>query len=418
MFTLAEILGSSSKHPRQVKPSYSQKPESKPQVSSFPPPSGPRLPSRRATRKAAGTSATKLSMSEQPTEPGSTGSLDQPVEPAASSGHSLLPATPPDGEYPPNLEDSFPNELPAAREVLPDEILNLSRTPVPVVDDQPSILIGVSGITSSGKTTLAHLLFSIVPPTTPVFLIHQDDFLVPKHLLVPLRNGGYDADGINAIDFASLKRVLRYSKREGNLPSTFRTMQAEEDERMHAVSLVSQDELDDLKAMVTRSGLFQAGRPNGIVDGSLLYHDPTIRSLFDVKVVLRASRESSRRRRFEKPEYLGSEPGDDYWRTREYFDRVIWPNYTEEHGPLFEDGDVQGRPIVGLCEQLGIVIQPEIDLSVPEALKWAAESILKDISDKQFRKTRDDGLRSQEYQICNCDHGWLGKIRQTLFDLL
>lgn len=211
--------------------------------------------------------------------------------------------------------------------------------------------------------------------------------------------------------------MLKYGKREGKLPSAFHTMEAEADEHNRAVSLVSQDELDDLKALVTRSEHFQAGRPIGIVDGSLLLHDPTIRSLLDVKIILRASRETSRRRRFEKPEYVGSEVGDDFWRTRDYFDRVIWPNYSEEHGPLFENGDVQGRPIMGLCEQLGIVIQPELDLSVPEVLKWAAESVVKDINNQSSLKNRDHESRSQRHQI-GCEHGWLAKIRQTLFDLL
>ncbi|MCJ1426638.1 ribosylnicotinamide kinase [Sticta canariensis] len=412
MDTFREILGSSSTRSKQA--SSSQKPKSKSQLAASPPPppppSGPPslASSRRTKRKTAGISSTKPTMSEQPSEPGSTGPLDQPVEAVNLSAQSLLSELPLYGQHPFNLEDSHPNELPAERE-LPEEILNISPTPI---DDQSAILIGVSGITSSGKTTLAHLLRLIIPPTTTVFLLHQEDFLVPKHLLVPSRNGELDADGANAINFASLKRMLKYAKREGKLPSTFHTMQAEEDEHMRAVSLVSQVELDDLKAFVIRSELFQAGRPIGIVDGPLLYYDPTIRSLFDVKIFLRASRDIARQRRFENPKYVDSESGDNFWRTRDYFDRIIWPDYSEEHGPLFENGDVQSRPIVGLCEELGIVIQPELDLSVPETLKWATESIIKDISNQKFQETPNSGLRSQS------DHGWLEKIRQTLFDLM
>ena len=332
--------------------------------------------------------------------------------------HSLLPDPTLYGEHPPHLEDSVLNELSAERKEPPADTLKVSTTPIPVVDDQPSILIGISGIASSGKTTLAQLLHVVFPPTTPVFLLHQDDFRVPKHLLVPSRNGELDADGPNAFDFASLKRVLKFVKREGKLPSTFHTVQMEADEHVRAVSSVSQDEIDDLKDLVRRSELFQAGRSVGIVDGSLLYYDPTIRSLFDVKILLRASRERSRQRRFEKPEHIGAEPGDDFWRTRDYYDRVIWPNYSEEHGPLFEDGDVQGRPLVELCEELGLLIQPEQDLSLLEALKWAVESIIKDIGNQKFLKTRHIGSRWQNYQIGSSENGWLEKIRQTLFDLL
>lgn len=357
-------------------------------------------------------------MSEQPNEAGPTDPLQQPVDAPASSVQSLLPDLLLYEKNPPSPEDSLPNELPAEREEPPNETLNILQPPIPVIDDQPSILIGVSGIASSGKTTLAHLLLLIIPPTTPVFLLHQDDYLVPKNLLVPSRNGELDADGPNAIDFASLKRALKYVKREGKLPSTFHTMQPEADEHMRAVSLVSQDELDDLKALIIRSDLFQAGRPVGVVDGSWLYHDPTVRSLLDVKIVLRASREISRQRHFEKPESSGSELGDDFWRTTDYYDKVIWPHYSEEHGPLFENGDVQDRPILGLCEELGIVIQPELDFSVPEALKWMTESIIKHVSNQRFLKTRNTRPTSQRYQICDREHGWLGKFRRTLFDLL
>lgn len=426
MFTLMDILGSSSKTPKQVKSASSRKPKSKPHLATHPPkshppppPTGPPLlaSSHRARRKAVDISSAKSHMSEQASEPEPTGPLNQPFKVApSSSAHSRISDLPLSEEDASNLEVSLPNELPAEREELREEFANIM--PIPVVDDQPSILVGVSGITSSGKTTLAHLLSSIFPPDVPVLLLHQDDFLVPRHLLVPSRNGELDADGPDAIDLASLKRVLKYVKYKGKLPPRFHTMLAEADEHIRAISSVSQDELEDLKALITRSELFQTGRPVAIVDGSLLYHDPTTRSLFDVKILLRASRESSRRRRFEKPEYTGSESGDDFWRTRDYFDRVIWTNYSEEVGPLFENGDVQGRPIVELCERLGTAVQPELDPSVAEMVKWAAESIVKDLSNQKFQKTREHVSRSQRYEICRCDQGWLGKIRQTIFDLL
>ncbi|MCJ1466378.1 ribosylnicotinamide kinase [Pseudocyphellaria aurata] len=422
MFTLMDMLGSSSKSSKLAKSGSSQKPKSKPHLAPHPPkpppPTGPppHPASHRPRRKAAEISSTKSHMSEQANEPEPTGPLDQPVKVAASSARSRILDLPLSEEDPSNLEDSFLNELPAEREELPEEIANI--LPIPVVDDQPSIMVGVSGVASSGKTTLAHLLSSIIPPDVPVLLLQQDDFLVPKHLLVPLRNGELDADGPDAIDLAALKRVLNYAKHTGKLPPGFHTVQAEADEHARAISSVSQDELEDLKALISRSELFQAGRPVAIVDGSLLYHDPKIRSLFDVKILLRASRELSRRRRFEKPEYTGSESGEDFWRTREYFDRVLWSNYSEEFGPLFENGDVQGRPIVELCERLGIAVQPELDPNVSEIVKWAAESIIKDLSNQKFLKTREHVSRSQRYEICRCDQGWLGKIRQTIFDLL
>lgn len=349
---------------------------------------------------------------------------EQPRAAATLSKTSLLP-----DPYPPMATHSKPevastsetsillNELSADREEAPESTLNILQTPIPVVDNQLAILIGLSGITSSGKTTLAHILSQIFPPNTPVFTLHQDDFLVPKRLLVPSSNGEVDAHCHDAIDYAALKRVLDYAKREGKLPPTFNTVQAEEDERMQAIRLVSQDQMNELRDLVIRSGMFETGRPIGIVDGFLLYHDPTIRSLLDVKLVLRASKDKARRRRFERPEYMEFQAGD-FWLTRDYFDSIIWRNYGQEYGPLFENGNVEGRPIEGVCEALRIVVQPGLDQSIPEILKWAVESIVKDVSDQNFSQDRELMLEMDKYEMCDCGDGWLGTIRKALLNLV
>ena len=310
----------------------------------------------------------------------------------------------------------LPNELSAEREEACESTLNISQTPIPVVDDQPALLIGLSGITSSGKKTLAHFLSQIFPSDTPVFILHQDSFLVPKHLLVPSSNGELDAHCHDAFDHTALKRVLEYAKREGKVPPALQTVQAESDERTRAISLVSQDEIDELKALVIRSELFQTGRPIGIVVGFLLYHDPTIRSLLDVKLVLRSSKGKVRQRHFERPEYM-SEAGD-FWLTRDYFDSIVWRNYSQEYGPLFENGNVEGRPIKGVSEALRIVIQPRLDQSIPENFKWAVESILKDVDDQKISEDRALTLEMEKYEICDCTDGWLGLVRQAIFNFI
>lgn len=42
---------------------------------------------------------------------------------------------------------------------------------------QKAVVVGVSGVSSSGKTTLARLLRDIFPNT---FILHQDDFYKPE----------------------------------------------------------------------------------------------------------------------------------------------------------------------------------------------------------------------------------------------
>ncbi len=43
-------------------------------------------------------------------------------------------------------------------------------------DRSAAVLIGISGVSSSGKTTISRLLRDIFPGT---FLVHEDDFFKP-----------------------------------------------------------------------------------------------------------------------------------------------------------------------------------------------------------------------------------------------
>lgn len=308
-------------------------------------------------------------------------------------------------------------ELSAERETGFESKLSISQTPIPVVDDRPALLIGLSGITSCGKTTVALLLLQIFPTGTPVFILHQGDFLTPRRLLVPSPDGKLDAHCPNAFDGAAFKRVLLYAKREGKLPPGFHSVQAEAKDQVPETSLSLQDEIYELKAQVMRSELFKTGQPIVIVEGFLLYHDPTIRSLLDIKLILRASKGKARERRFERPEYMEF-AAEDFWRTRDYFDSVIWHNYCHEHGALFEEGDVEGRPMEDICNALWIVVQPGLDQSISETLKWVVKSIIETLDNQNFSQERDLMLDIEKYEICDCGDGWLGIVRKALLSLV
>jgi len=45
------------------------------------------------------------------------------------------------------------------------------------MEGQKAIVVGISGCSSSGKTTLARLLRDILPNT---FILHEDDFYRPE----------------------------------------------------------------------------------------------------------------------------------------------------------------------------------------------------------------------------------------------
>lgn len=89
-----------------------------------------------------------------------------------------------------------------------------------------AVIVGLSGCSSSGKTTLARLLrdlfCSAAPSTTtsstPCFVLHEDDFYRPEQDLPVRDNGLLDWDCPDAIDVAALERALEHIRAKGTFP--------------------------------------------------------------------------------------------------------------------------------------------------------------------------------------------------------
>lgn len=77
-----------------------------------------------------------------------------------------------------------------------------------------AVIIGLSGCSSSGKTTLARLLRDMLPNT---FVLHQDDFYRPEDQL-PVRDGLLDWDCAESIDLAHMERALSHIRSAGTFP--------------------------------------------------------------------------------------------------------------------------------------------------------------------------------------------------------
>ncbi|KAL8828327.1 MAG: hypothetical protein Q9170_006656 [Blastenia crenularia] len=352
---------------------------------------------------------TPMSELSQPKE--ETAAIEVPTEPT-------LAAEQQQSEDEPGDVASTAKEMPADRADSPPPSLHVLHSPVPVVHNQPAFMIGISGSPASGKTTLAHLLAYVLPPTTPSFIIHQDDFFIRKHLLIPDADGGLDVKYRRTVDFAAFKSLLAYSKREGRLPPGFRSLQSE-DERRHALSQVSPEILEQMKAGLASLLSLQDYRPIGIVDGFLLYHSETIRNLLDTKLLLRAEKEHSRNRRIDKTHIHGLGQASHPWDTAEYFDNVIWQNYADEHGVLFEKNDVDSKPVASICVGVGISVQPYLDMGIEEMLQWAIGIFRKgreEAVDRHDRGTVSLVGGKGEHEFCNCNDSFLGWIRQVIFD--
>lgn len=80
-------------------------------------------------------------------------------------------------------------------------------------DKPPVFLLGISGPSFAGKTTLACLLSSVFTSHVQLIL-HGDDFCKDISL-IPTKNGYIDADGPRGVDFEKLIETLNYVKASG-----------------------------------------------------------------------------------------------------------------------------------------------------------------------------------------------------------
>lgn len=151
---------------------------------------------------------------------------------------------------------------------------------------QKTILIGISGVSSSGKTTLSRLLRDIFPST---FILHEDDFYWPD-TQIPYRDGVQDWDCIEAIDVAGLQKALRYIKQHGTSPPD---LQSKEDQNSVGESGVDEKVVEAWKDKASGSNEGDATASNdariAIVDGFLLFGQDMeeVWQLMDVRIFLR-----------------------------------------------------------------------------------------------------------------------------------
>ncbi|KAA8631996.1 hypothetical protein SMACR_06226 [Sordaria macrospora] len=80
--------------------------------------------------------------------------------------------------------------------------------------NQKAVVIGISGCSSSGKTTLARLLRDIFPNT---FILHEDDFYKPE-AEIPMKDGLTNWDCPEALNIPDMTSALEHIRATGELP--------------------------------------------------------------------------------------------------------------------------------------------------------------------------------------------------------
>ncbi|OQE20784.1 hypothetical protein PENFLA_c016G10196 [Penicillium flavigenum] len=265
---------------------------------------------------------------------------------------------------------------------------------------EKAVVIGISGPSSSGKTTLARLLQRVFygvdlkckDSRLNTFIIHEDDFYFPDDKIpyTTTRSGKriQDWDTASAIDIPFLSQALNYVRENGTLPPR---LQSKEDQNDATDSGVSDEILQELRGIVS-SRLQDGARKStedptiAFLEGFLLFAPPSesggeehiLRSVHDaihLHLFLPAAYELVKARREGRSGYVtigpapeppvqssadggdgvdgkastevdldaeDDRPPQNFWVDPPgYVDDVVWPRYVTDHAWLLiaEDGD-------------------------------------------------------------------------------
>ncbi|KAG8624382.1 hypothetical protein KVT40_007449 [Elsinoe batatas] len=231
------------------------------------------------------------------------------------------------------------------------------------------LLVGISGVSSSGKTTLSRLLRDIIPNT---FILHEDDFY-KTDTEIPFNDGVQDWDCLESLDLPAMEAALRHIKEHGTSPPG---LVSKEDQNSVGEVNIDRAVIEYLKKRILEKSVIHDEVKVAIVDGFLLFAEEmkNVRDLFDVKLFLRTDYQTAKGRREARKGYVTLE---GFWEDPPgYVDKIVWPNYVKDHAFLFEDGNVEGKVKEDVCANLDVEVMPDTAQGdMTACLKWAYSAL-------------------------------------------
>ncbi|KAL9614337.1 MAG: hypothetical protein Q9167_001140 [Letrouitia subvulpina] len=245
----------------------------------------------------------------------------------------------------------------------------------------PPLIVALSGLSSTGKSSVAALLPSVFQPSHPLSVLHVDDFYKPEAEL-PRREGLLDWDCADSLDWLRLEKVVRDWKDGHNdkLEDSLAAVPTDNDSS-------SSNSLQSLaRRLSSRVSPTAPGQRILLLDGFLLFTPSTpasFRALLDVKIVLRAPYAVAKARREARAGYVTLE---GWWEDPPgYFDKVVWPNYAEAYEGFFLGGDVEGEVDEEVCGREKVKMYSAGREGLESILEWVVDAIVEGLEEQKDR---------------------------------
>ncbi|KAG8683180.1 ribosylnicotinamide kinase [Ceratobasidium sp. 395] len=207
------------------------------------------------------------------------------------------------------------------------------------------VVIGIGGGSSSGKTTLATKLLTVIPGCS---LLRQDNFFTPidKVPIHPIYNVPDLEDPPGTIDWSAFREEFQRFRS----PDPFVSNQPELSDTsslMFDTTLPNElfDEWKSRFRQLKEKRICQGVKIEWrIVEGFVLYYEPEIINYLDVAILLRSPghilRKRSSGRQYEQSD------GTVWVASSEHWDRITYPAYIRAQAHLFQNEDVEQGSLV------------------------------------------------------------------------
>lgn len=194
------------------------------------------------------------------------------------------------------------------------------------------VIVGIGGPSSSGKTSVCNGLRATLSHCT---LIHLDEFYLPdRQIPVDHETNWKNWDCPESINWP---KFLQYIEKVRKTPGDVLPVQSL---KLESNFKLTEHELHEARTLLHTKLQSVANSHIVLIDGFMLYHDPKVYNLFDVKLFFRAPYEILKERREARAGYATEE---GFWVDPPgYFDKIVWPQYVLTHQHLFEQEDVEG----------------------------------------------------------------------------